>query len=111
MLELSNGIYYLDEWEEAIKAMDELGELLSADGIKFKRIVEGERRNQILIELDGIENDEYNLISIICHKGSYGYENGLLEVFYLKELEPKENLCVYVAYNYIKQCIAKNKAL
>lgn len=76
--------------------MDKLAELLEKDGIAFERFhdptkvpdyrlpmkeIEQELRNQIIIK------NKMKELSFICHLGSYGVEQGLIE-FYDYESEP-----------------------
>lgn len=76
--------------------MDKLAELLEKEGIAFERFhdptkvpsyilpnkdIEREMRNQIIIKQGKTE------LSFICHLGSYGVEQGLIE-FYDFRTEP-----------------------
>lgn len=82
---LSKGKGQLKEYDKMIE-MDKLETYLKRSGIKYHRIhmplciseegfICGER-NQIIV----YGEDEKRQWDAICHKGSYGYEDGLLEI-------------------------------
>lgn len=54
--------------------MEILEDYLKKQGIQYERIIGGSR-NQIIVHRDGKRDWD-----AICHPGSYGYEQGLLEV-------------------------------
>lgn len=91
-------------WENAIVVMDELEKLLKKENIPFRRICEktvvDEKtemylyRNQIVAEI------KERKISAICHFGSYGYEDGQIEVYNFKE-EPIGYLNVEDAFRLV----------
>lgn len=63
---------------EVMTEMSKLQKWLDDNGIKYERIIEERpplRRNQILIETD------YKELSFICQWGSYGYYQGLIEMY------------------------------
>lgn len=66
----------LDEASKLIAELDKLEEYLKKNNIPYKRVDEGMRRHQILVpeEYPNVEWDA------ICQLGSYGYEDGLLEI-------------------------------
>lgn len=79
-----------------ISEIEKVCKWLDKKSIKYKRIINKgihneDMRNQILIEND------YVKLSIICHIGSYGYEQGLLEEYDFFD-EPE-------GYLTAKQCI------
>ena len=79
--------------------MEKLQEWLDKNNIKYERYIEEGRlnRNQILIKTNKIK------LSFICHYGSYGYQQGLIEMYDF-ENEPEGFLTA-------KQCINKLKEL
>lgn len=77
--------------------MEKLQKWLDENNIKYERYIEDGKlnRNQILIRTDKIE------LSFICHYGSYGYQQGLIEMYDF-ENDP-------IGYLTAKQCISKLK--
>ena len=77
--------------------MEKLQKWLDENKIKYERYIEGGwiSRNQILIKTEEMR------LSFICHYGSYGYEQGLIEMYDF-ENEPD-------GYLTAKQCISKLK--
>lgn len=75
--------------------MEKLQEWLDKKDIKYERYVEDGsfNRNQIIIETDEIK------LSFICHYGSYGYQQGLIEMYDF-ENEP-------IGFLTAKECISK----
>ena len=66
--------------------MAKLAVMLYGAGIEAHRVVEEAcgivRTNQILVESAG------KRLSAICHRGSYGYESGLIECWDFSERDP-----------------------
>ena len=59
--------------------LDKLEQYLKGKGIDYKRIDEsGEYGNHQIIVFDATENRVWDAI---CHRGSYGFEEGLLEIY------------------------------
>ena len=77
--------------------MEKLQKWLDENHIKYERYIETGwvNRNQILIKTEEME------LSFICHRGSYGYEQGLIEMYDFVN-EPD-------GYLTAKQCISKLK--
>lgn len=61
---------------QMIAELDKLEEYLKKNNIPYKRVDEGMRRHQILVP-EEYPNAEWDAI---CQLGSYGYEDGLLEI-------------------------------
>lgn len=57
--------------------MEKLQKWLDENGIKYERYIEDGRfnRNQIFIKTNKKE------LSFVCHYGSYGYQQGLIEMY------------------------------
>lgn len=77
--------------------MEKLQKWLDENNIKYERYIEDSliNRNQILIKINEME------LSFICHYGSYGYQQGLIEMYDFVN-EPEGFLTA-------KQCISKLK--
>lgn len=74
-----------------IKNMDLLGNILRDSGIPFKREIEVTYRNLFgeegflaknQIKLDEHQGSKHIFFSAICHIGSYGYQDGTIEVWF-----------------------------
>ena len=68
-----------NERKSVMNELDKLGEYLKGRGIKFIRIDEEGKwgRHQIVV----MGPDGKKEWDAICHRGSYGYEQGLLEIY------------------------------
>ena len=95
--------------------MEKLQKWLDKNNIKYERriddgvlidITSGKRfnTNQILIKANDIE------LSFICHYGSYGYEQGLIEM-YDRENEPEGWLTAEKCINKLKEALQLNKKI
>lgn len=78
--------------------MDKLQKWLDENGIKYERIIEKKplERNQIYIETN------YKELSFICQEGSYGYYQGLIEMYDFQN-EPIGFLTAEECINKIKE--------
>ena len=63
-----------------IRAIDELAAILRTKGVNFTIKREGNYCNQILIW-----TSPYTYLSAICQYGSYGFQDGLIEVYNFKD--------------------------
>lgn len=97
--------YYLERPPQSycyceVSEMDKLQEWLDKNNIKYDRFIEGGKinRNQILIQTDKIE------LSFICHYGSYGYKQGLIEMYDFQN-EPLGFLTAEDCINKIKEAM------
>lgn len=81
--------------------MDKLQNWLDKNNIQYirRRLYDGE---QILIK-----EGEIDLLSCICHSGSYGYEKGLIEIYNFED-DPIGYLTAEKCKKIIKKCVLFN---
>lgn len=92
----------------AISTIDELARKLSKAGIKYELRRKAIYDFPFMINQIIVFKGDKEIASAICHRGSYGYDEALIEVMFLDgDFEPEGWLSPYKAYAKIVRKVAE----